>query len=412
MKRNFTLGLAVFVLMALMTAVVNAQDADNPWHLIAFENDVEVAFYNTEMITGMETTAQNVTIVLDNGKTFSHPVATTTFGFDPRKEGTATANETVIVPSLNVFYANGRLHFSEPVSGISVYTMYGALVARFEGNVTEIPVNLFQGFYIVQADGKSAKLLVNNSGNGSAPAQPLLASQPVANTYNPVNLRAGNIKIYWNITASSSTLSVEIPNVEKFHFTADNSIIFTLKNGNTIELTDYQGVEFTVEPAPTTTTSNWDLERTIAIGGCTYTMRSAVGGLRTIVFAAVYKDGIAFQSMLMDGTDSRYQWFPNSGINSAMWDKANENSGSRLSVFVGPIWEYGITYPTIFASVPHIGLTRITTGTSIYSVVESWAYNGNTNLIPTIMVQNANGSITMSCKDINGVVHTHTFVNP
>ena len=50
MKRNFTPGLAVFALMALMTAVVNAQDADNPWHLIAFENDVEVAFYNTGMI--------------------------------------------------------------------------------------------------------------------------------------------------------------------------------------------------------------------------------------------------------------------------------------------------------------------------------------------------------------------------
>ena len=411
MKRNFTLGLAVSVLMTLMTAVVNAQDTDNPWHLIAFENDVEVAFYNTEMITGMEVTAQNVTIALENGKTFSHPIATTTFGFDPRKEGTATANETVTLPLWSVFYANGRLHFSEPVSGISVFTMYGALVAQFEGYITEVPVNLPQGFYIVQSGGKSAKLFVNNSGNGSAPAQPLLESQSVANTSNPVNLRAGSIKIYWNITASSSTLSVEIPNVEKFYFTADNSIIFTLKNGNTIELTDYQGVEFTVEPVSTTTSSNWDLERTIEIGGCTYAMRPAIDGLRTIVFAAVHKDGIAFQSTFIDETNPRYQWFPNSDINSKMWDAAKANPGSRLSLFVSTAWNYGITYLTTDFSWLEIEMIR-TNGSKGGSVVESWSYNGNTNLIPTTVVQNANGSITMSCKDFNGVVHTHTFVNP
>jgi len=55
-------------------------------------------------------------------------------------------------------------------------------------------------------------------------------------------------------------MSVEIPNVEKFHFTADNSIIFSMKNGNTIELTDYQGVEFAIEPVSQTTSDiDWNL---------------------------------------------------------------------------------------------------------------------------------------------------------
>jgi len=213
MKRNFTLGLAVSVLMTLMTAVVNAQDVDNPWHLVAFENDVEVAFYNTEMITGIEATAQNVTISLDNGKTFSHPTETATFGFEPRKDGTGTTNEAITTLGWSVSYTNNRLHFSKPVTGISVYTIYGALVTQFTGIFTEVPVNLAQGFYVVQAEGKSAKLFVNNSDNGRAPAQPLLDSQPVANASNTVTLRAGDIKIYWNITASNSTMSVEIPNI-------------------------------------------------------------------------------------------------------------------------------------------------------------------------------------------------------
>ena len=104
MKRKFTLCLAVSVLMALMAVAVNAQDADNPWHLVAFENDEEVAFYNTEMITGIEAIAQNVTISLDNGKEFSHPTETATFGFEPRKDGTGTSNEAITTPGWSMSY--------------------------------------------------------------------------------------------------------------------------------------------------------------------------------------------------------------------------------------------------------------------------------------------------------------------
>ncbi|MDR0743705.1 MAG: hypothetical protein LBF05_05060 [Tannerella sp.] len=55
---------------------------------------------------------------------------------------------------------------------------------------------------------------------------------------------------------------VEIADVEKFYFTNENSIMFTLKDGNTIELTDYQSAEFTINPAPVTTSSRRDLEKT------------------------------------------------------------------------------------------------------------------------------------------------------
>lgn len=49
MKKFFTMWTTASLL--LMTAVsMKAQDAQNPWHLIAFENEKEVAFYNTEII--------------------------------------------------------------------------------------------------------------------------------------------------------------------------------------------------------------------------------------------------------------------------------------------------------------------------------------------------------------------------
>ena len=409
MRKNFTL---IFVSSLLLMTVsgLNAQDAQNPWHLVVNENDEEVAFYNTEMINGIETTEQTVTIVLDNGKTFSHPVETTTFGFDPRRVGTGVANETFAVSAWNVFYANGQLHFTEMVYDIRVFTLYGALVAQFSGNYTDVMINLAQGFYIVQSNGKNVKLFVNKSGNGGTNFQPIIKLQTVVNTSNTVNLRASNIKVYWNITTGNTTMSVEMPNVEKFYFTADNSIVFTLKNGNSIELADYMGVEFAIEPTQPPG-SGWELERTLQYGGCTYAMR-AVGVQRTVVFAAVHKDGIAFQSKFIDETDLRYQWFSNANINSAMWNAAKANLGSRLSVFVGPVWEYGTTYPITYNAYSYIALLRMTEGDQIRSVVESWGFNGNTNLIPTTVVQNADGSITMSCKDINGFVQSHTFVNP
>ena len=264
MRRIFTT-----VMLLITVSVVNAQDAQNPWHLIAFENEEEVAFYNAEMITGIEATVQSVTITLDNGKEFSHPLETTTFGFDPRKEGTATINESFINRQWIVHYANGKLHFNEEVNDIAVYTVNGLLEAQFAGNYTEVSVHLTLGIYIVQANGKSAKLAVGASGNGGTFAQQAVEAK---NTYVPasIGLRAGNeIKIYWNITASNSTMSVEISNVEKFYFTTDNSIVFTLKNGNVVELGEYQGVEFTVEPA-LTLSSNIDWNLTLLHGGANY----------------------------------------------------------------------------------------------------------------------------------------------
>ena len=239
MKQIFTFGMAAALLM--MTALgLNAQDAQNPWHLIAFENAKEVAFYNVEKVAGIEVTEKSVTVSLDNGKKISHPVAVTSFGFEPRKAGDGTANENINTSRLHVFYANGKLHFSEKVHGIAVYSVTGALVAQFAGELEEAPVYLEAGFYFIQSGKKSAKLPVFN-GYGSAVAQ--------AEVETPIRLRSNKaIKIYLNITTGSLNKSVPISVVDKLSFTAGNCIVYTRKLGNPVELADYQGVDFSVAP--------------------------------------------------------------------------------------------------------------------------------------------------------------------
>ena len=248
MKKFFTFVIAASLLL-MMNEKMNAQDFQNPWHLIAFENEKEDAFYNTEMITGIEADQQNVTIVLDNGKRFTHPTATTTFGFDPRQEGTATINENIAVSLWKVNYANGRLYFNETVNEVFIHTINGSLVSHFTGKCTEASVYLSSGIYIVQADGKSAKLFVNNGSGSTSVQSDNETSVAVSTSASLINLRSDiSINAYWNITAKNATLSIRISDIERFSFSADISLSLILKNEATMEFPDYQGIEFSIEP--------------------------------------------------------------------------------------------------------------------------------------------------------------------
>ena len=401
MRKFFT----IFMLL-IMVLAVTAQDAQNPWHLIAFENEKEVAFYNTEMITGIEATAQSVTIALGNGKEFSHPIATTTFSFDPRKEGTATTNESITIPQWTVYYDNGKLHFSGSVNDIAVYTANGALLAQFAGNYTEVSVHLMSGIYIVQANGKSVKLAVGTNRNGGAVAQQVVEAK---NTYvlASIGLRASNeIKIYWNITASNSTMSVEIPNVEKFYFTTDISIVLTMKNGNTIELTDYQSVEFDIEPA-LTATSDIDWHLTLSYGGATYDSDGYE------IVAVVYKDkGIKFFSVADNNAYIRYSW----DEIKADWKTLSAGKQFKLTLrnLGSAIYD---TYPAVVFYNPrnvgpypmHWTFENILIGGFGGDANQIlWDYNNNTPFINTMFMQNADGSVTVSYTNRSHVQRTVT----
>jgi hypothetical protein len=412
MKKNFTLSLVAFVIMMLTAAVMNvsAQDAGNPWHLIVLDEDsAELAAFNVETVTGVTVSGGQVQIDMTwdgNPQSFSCPAATSIFGFEPRTDGTGTANEIIENPAWSVFYNGSSLSFSEPVSAISVYTVYGALVRKFTGTYTSVPINLSQGLYIVQTQSGTAKLPVSKSRAGAGTAQtqqtPALTTRAApAMEIPPVTPRAGTIRIYWNIRYGNSVTPVEIADVASFCFTEENTIVFTLTNGSTIEFTDYQGAEFTIEPVPTS--SQWDMEKTLKFGGASYSweMPGVIG--TTIVFAIVHKNGVKFHIEQRASPNQFDPKFSMAEIAPKVW----EISG-RLSACPGSIWYYGMSYIDRTDGV--ICIDGLSTGELIAaSLCSNWGFNNNTNIIPTTIVQNADGSITMSYVDYTGVKREYTF---
>jgi hypothetical protein len=183
-----------------------------------------------------------------------------------------------------------------------------------------------------------------------------------------------------------------------------------MSSGNTIELTNYQGVVFAVQPAQSIV-SDWDMARTMLYGGATYPWGYDPPA---IAWVAVHKNGLAFHTEMTDNSYSEDQRFTNSVIDGAVWDARN-NPNSRFSMwfggYVGEILqdnEYGMSYPDIIQNVPIVRLV-FTDGRMSSTRATEWTYNNNSNLIPTTFVQNADGSITMSCKDYNGKVWSYTF---
>ena len=216
MKKNFTRRILASAFMVLMAIVANGQDADNPWHLIVFDADsTEVAAFNVETLDNVSLSAGQVKIDMTWGgqaKSYNYPVASTFFGFESRKSGTATSNENIAAEKWSVYYNNGTLSIPNPVGTVSIYSISGMMIGQYP-NLSNISVNLNPGFYIVTSGGNSAKLLVTNNSNGGTTAQ---APQPAAMTYsneyipNPVVTRsAEGIKEYWNITINSGTLSLK-----------------------------------------------------------------------------------------------------------------------------------------------------------------------------------------------------------
>ena len=143
------------------------------------------------------------------------------------------------------------------------------------------------------------------------------------------------------------------------------------------------------------------MEKTILYGGATYTWYGFDTG-KSITFAAVHKNGIVFhveQSMTPNQIDKKFNM---SEISSGMWARSG-----ILTAWAGNNWDYGISY-----FVPREGWVQVQLATvdGRVSTTDSneWAFNKNTNLIPTTFVKDGT-KVTMTCKDYNGKTWSYTF---
>jgi len=305
--KKFTFKKLVAAIFMMFVAIwgMNAQDQVYPWHVVVSDaNGTEVASYSVELISDLQVTADSAIFLLSTGSRYAYPI-TSTFSFAQR-EGGGTAIQTVAAPKWNVYYGNGALNFSQQVNNVAIYSVSGVLVNRFNGNSKTIPVNLSQGLYIVQADGNAAKLLVASNGSGGVYAQSTIASaasQPeVVNTVQtstpttngssiPLKAATAAFKQYWNINAGNTITPIDISMVNTFYITPDNTMVFSMTDGNTVQLTNYQGTSFSTQPTASQNI-DWDMANTILYGGATYAW--GYSNPPVITFAAVHKNGLAF----------------------------------------------------------------------------------------------------------------------
>jgi len=408
---------SIFMILAA-TLVVNAQtDQTNPWHVVVDDaNGNEVASHSIEIITDVTVSADasEVDFLLDNGTTYSYPI-TSTFYFEQRA-GNGTAIETIAAPMWNVSYTGGALHFTQQVDNVAIYAISGVLIKKFNENSTSIPVSLIEGLYIVQADGKAVKLLVNSNGNGGT-SQPVTVSSTVSQstntvqqstspTFNTQTFRAATatLKTYWNINAGNTITSIDIGSVNTFHITTDNVIVFSMKDGNTVELTNYQSTSFGAQPTASQNT-DWDMARTILYGGATYAW--GYSNPPAITFAAVHKNGLAFHSVIIDNTFIEDKRIINSDIDPKLWDAGN-NPYSRLSASFGYMYTgYGMSYPETGTDSGWISLMTSTGVLGEYRASD-FSFNNNVYIILTTFVKDGS-KITMTCVDINGKTWSYTF---
>jgi hypothetical protein len=416
MKKIFTFRIWASIFMILTAAISMNAQTDKPWHVVVLENSKEVASHSVEIITDLQVASENVTFVLDDGRTFDYPI-TSTFTFEERT-GKGTANEVVAAPQWGVYYNGNSLHFTESVNSVAVYSVSGILIAKVSGNYTDVPVNLAKGIYIVQAGGKTVKLLVSNNGGGAAYAQPAVSETTSQASYDtpsapssPVTFRAANAanKQYWNVHYNNTVMAIEIAQVSNFYFPSDNSVVFTLLNGNTIQLPNYQTIDFGAQPAQPTVTS-WDMNLTMLYGGAGYVMDVGAGSVYDICVIAVAKDYVVAEGVLKKIANVK---IPQKDIIQPNFFTKNlgyVNSGSiyKLAnyseVIVGGVsWIAYNYYDEIY--VDPTGATGIRA--SVFS------FNGGTPIIPTTFKLNANGSLTMSFTDVkDNKAYSLTFTAP
>lgn len=400
MKWKFLLKSLASAILASSAVIANAQDAGHPWHLTASENGTEVAFYNVEKITDVEATDQTVTVVLNDGKKFAHSAATTTFGFDPRANGSGTGNKNIFVPQWNAWYDNGILKFSEKVNEVAVYSVKGALVAKFSGSHTAFPLSLNPGIYIVQADSKTAKLLVSSAAVAQPAAAAIKAATYASETQAIATRATGGIKLYLTFKYGNDKIPMEIANVASIKFTADNTLVFTLKNGNTVELANYKGIEFIIQPVQPASKWDWDMMKHC---GANYDEDE------NIHFSAATTDGFVLYNY---GTDTVR--ISKSSINKDAFDNPSKIlSGYQITDPVGHvgcqgvIGMNGVGYGVMFHAIRDgildvmmiISIDRPGFGGSF--PISRFDFNNGEFRIKTNIRQNADGSLTVQCVGLN-----------
>ena len=417
MKREFTFKRLVAAIFMMFVAIwgMNAQDQVYPWHVVVKNaNGTEVASHSVELISDLQATADSAIFLLSTGSRYAYPI-TFTFSFAQR-EGGGTAIQTVAAPKWNVFYGNSALNFTQQVNNVAIYSVSGVLVNRFNGNYsTSIPVSLGQGLYIVQADGKAAKLLVTSNSSGGTYVQPTIANTVLQSeavnvvskqSTTPTPLRAATAALsqYWNLAVGDGTLPLDISTVTAFSFISDTSMIVQTAQGS-MEIDNYIGTSFSI--APVESNFDWDLSK-YEFWGASYCWTPTGDISNYPVVAGVMHQNGAIIYDFINGVEVYYE---NSAINPNVWVKSVPGELRRISfVYVNALGRIlpGCSYLNQWGNMVQWDFFDQSLYPFVGVNVRDFSANGNTNFIPTVIKISSEG-ITMSFSTLTGENFSHTF---
>ena len=173
------------------------------------------------------------------------------------------------------------------------------------------------------------------------------------------------------------------------------------KNGNIIELADFQGVAFSVELVPTTN-SGWDLERTFAIGGGGYGYDvdlSLPMSHKIECISVVSKTEI----IIFDVAAQKENRYPRSGIPNDLLNKTD----AIISIVRGAYTFSAISYhiengEIFFQDIANPDMWVITQA-------RYYDFNGGTNKIPTTFEIDRDENIIATYTNADKVTRQYTF---
>jgi hypothetical protein len=435
-RRNLLVGIAV-MLMMLAISVAQAQD---PWHVIVYEEETEVASFNVERLKnmGISTGDTKVFVELNDGQKFEYPIAGT-FTFEPRPNGSGTGNEAIATPATNVWYDGANLHLenSRP-DGVSIYSLAGSLIGKYV-NRSIIPLTLPQGVYIARSGEYSGKFPATAAGGGTTLK---VAAKSVVQA--PPTIKSGTVPAYYfNVYSGDAnhdlTSPVNISEVERWCFSLPDGTAFKMKNGNKLKVQSYKRLSPNPTPAPTLPKS-WDMEKTVQLGGASYNgdKYSFSPDKARCSLIAVSEDIVYYRSYWRPESLGGFEWVSSgTSYKKYLSDKYDKywDLGGKLSVFgynevetIDNIATY-ISYwyltmsrkqytATLGADAinfyispnPYEGYDQDKNNQGYYTVrCTEYDFNGGTNVIPATMILTPDGLLTMEFTDYTGTTYSHTF---
>lgn len=405
-KKLFTITSLLLIMLVAHTSAIKAEQV---MHLIVMNQDsIEQASFEVETIDDLipNNDIVNVKVTIDEQtKQYQYERETSLFKYALRDKGTATANENISTTKWSICYNSGNLHITNPVGPISIYKISGVLIGSYPES-SDVSIYLQPDIYIVKNGPNAAKLLVNNHNAGTIQVEEKNTIESNSSP-KPVSLTTKSTissTQYWNVSNGKTTIPVDINMVHVFKFTSENTLLIEYINGNTTEITGYNG-GFSIAKVPDE--DYWDWTLTSRLGGASYGCNFDYLDAYKVEYISIFSKTHLIIYDIQLKKETRYP------INSIHHPESLNKTNAIVSILNDKLCiSYNIVDEWDMERIYFLGLFNggewgEPTWASI--PVRYYEFNNWTNRIHSTIKMNENGDLVVSYKNADGVAREYTI---